>query len=400
MAHRQGRRLKLGILANELFSTKVGRMGGFGWAVQQVSRCFADDPELGVDVVILMGEKPRANAFVPRKLHGSRVLWPNKSKLLRATKLRAERLDLILSIDYRPNYRFFFYFLPRVPIVIWVRDPWDSQDRSEVATLRIPGQDSERPAGVEGFATCSLRQVSRLSNLMRRPLLFATTAQFLAAKIPDAYGLDPEMIHSLPNIIHPVGAISKASRPTVVYLARLDPTKRPWVFAALAECFPHVEFIVMGQNHIPGPCSWEFRNLPANLRLLGHVNETKKRELLSAAWLLISPSIHEGLCVSFLEALACETPLIACSDPEGIVTRFGIFVGKYPGTGLEALPALKSALHELLNDTGRRLGLGAEGRVWVNAAHSRTKFLKALSNLCVLAGTDLQAYHRLTAHQN
>ena len=143
MVNRQGRRLKLGILANELFSTKVGRMGGFGWAVQQVSRCFAEDPELGVDVVILMGEKPRANAFVPPKLHGSRVLWPNESKLLRATKLRAERLDLILSIDYRPNYRLFFYFLPRVPIVIWVRDPWDSQDRSEVATLRIPGQGSD-----------------------------------------------------------------------------------------------------------------------------------------------------------------------------------------------------------------------------------------------------------------
>ena len=95
MARRQGRRLKLGILANELFSTEVGRMGGFGWAVQQVSRCFAEDPALGVDVVILMAEKPRADAVQPGKLHGSHVLWPNESKFLRATKLRAERVDLI-----------------------------------------------------------------------------------------------------------------------------------------------------------------------------------------------------------------------------------------------------------------------------------------------------------------
>src|SRR5215472_16223492 len=53
---RTSRRLKLGIVANEIFSTDVGRMGGFGWAVQQVSQCFAEDPTLGVEVVILMGE--------------------------------------------------------------------------------------------------------------------------------------------------------------------------------------------------------------------------------------------------------------------------------------------------------------------------------------------------------
>ena len=30
------KRLKLGLLTNELFSQDLGRMGGFGWAVQQV----------------------------------------------------------------------------------------------------------------------------------------------------------------------------------------------------------------------------------------------------------------------------------------------------------------------------------------------------------------------------
>jgi hypothetical protein len=28
----KSRRLKLGVLANEVFSTEIGRMGGFGWA--------------------------------------------------------------------------------------------------------------------------------------------------------------------------------------------------------------------------------------------------------------------------------------------------------------------------------------------------------------------------------
>jgi glycosyltransferase involved in cell wall biosynthesis len=230
-------------------------------------------------------------------------------------------------------------------------------------------------------------------------MLFAATARFVAAKVQEAYGHDPGVVHSLPNIINPVGTIKKASRPTIVSLARLDPTKRPWVFAALAERLPHVEFIFMGQSHFRGPGSWEARNLPANVRLLGHVNETTKRELLSNAWLLVSTSIHEGLSVSFLEALACETPPVACLDPEGIVSRFGAFVGNYPGTGLEALPALEWAVNELLNDTDRRLRLGADGRAWVSATHSRARFLDALSHLCALAGVDVHASSRLAAHQ-
>ncbi len=400
MEHHLSRRLKLGIIANELFSTDVGRMGGFGWAVQQVSRCFADDPGLGVDIVTLMGERSRRNADLPNELHGSRVLWRNESKWIYAKRLRSEGIDFLLSIDYRPNFRFFFNVLPRVPIVIWVRDPWDSNDRGEVASLRIPDQESKQPPATKGFDTRRLRRVARVSRLMRRPLLFAATTPFLAQKVPDAYGVNQEAVHSLPNIINPAGTISKANRPLVVSLARLDPVKRPWVIAALAERFPDVEFIFMGQKHFEGPLSWQPRNLPANVRLLGHVNEKGKQELLSAAWLLINTSIHEGLSVSFLEALACETPIVACLDPEGIVSKFGAFVGRYPGTGLEALPSLEAAVHELLNDTDRRLRLGAEGRRWVSATHSRTTFLKGLSKLLVRARIDAQVADRLITRQS
>ena len=331
---REARRIKLGIVANELFSTDLGRMGGFGWAVQQVSRCFADDPTLGVDVVILMAEKRFQGAALPRELHGCRVFWRAGTRWHSVKELRSERIDLLLCIDYRPNYRFFFYALPRVPIVIWARDPWDRDDRSKVATLRIPGQALSQPRGTKGLTSSSLGGIARMFHLIRRRLLFATTAQFLAGKVADAYGIDPGVVHPLPNIINPVfGPVTKSSRPTVVSLARLDPTKRPWIIAALAERFSNVDFIFMGQSYVRGPGSWEVCGLPRNARLLGHVGEIEKRRLLSEAWLLVNTSIHEGLAVSFLEALACETPLIACVNPEGLVSRFGVFVGTYLGAG-------------------------------------------------------------------
>jgi len=381
------RPLRLGILTNEVFSTDVGRMGGFGWAVQQVSRCFADDPALGVDVIILMGEKPRGNAR-PRELHASRVLWPRpiesdirvKRLLQRFIRLQSERIDLLLCIDYYPNYSAFIQMLPNVPVVIWVRDPWDGHDHREIATLRIPGQPDLQPQGL-GQNYSNIRRVARMRRFIRRPLLFATTTPFLATRAAEAYGLDPMVVRSLPNIISPVDMISKSPRATVAFLGRLDPIKRPWVFAALAERFPHVEFIFMGQSHFRGPGSWKPCNLPANVRLLGHVNEVEKRELLSKAWLLVNTSIHEGLAVSFLEALACETPLLACVDPEGIVSRFGAFIGNYSGTGLEAVPVLESAMRELLSDSERRARLGAEGRAWVTAIHDRASFLRALSDI-------------------
>ena len=392
------KRLKLGIIANELFNIDLGRMGGFGWAVQQVSRCFADDPTLGVDVVILMGEKQTDGAALPRELHGCKVYWQAGRFLHSVKQLRSERIDLLLCIDYRPSYRFFFYALPRVPVVIWVRDPWDRSDRTQVATLRIPGQGALKPRGTKRLNTSSLGQIARLFHLVRRRLLFATTAQFLAEKVAEAYGIEPGVVYPLPNIINPIsGPVAKSNRPTIVSLARLDPTKRPWIFAALARRFPDVDFIFAGQSYVRGPGSWEATGLPQNTFLLGHVGEIEKRRLLSQAWLLVNTSIHEGLAVSFLEALACETPLIACVNPEGLVSRFGMFVGTYPSTGMEALPALELAVVELLNDADRRQRLGADGRAWVSSAHNKGTFLKALSHLCILAGIDKHASSRLIA---
>src|SRR5262249_35819143 len=267
-------------------------------------------------------------------------------------------------------------------------DPWDGQDRREIATLRIPGQPDLQPQGI-GQDYSNIRWVAKMRRFMRRPLLFAATSPFLAAKAADAYGLDPMVVHSLPNIISPVDMISKSPRTTVAFLGRLDPVKRPWVFASLAERFPHVEFIFMGQSHFGGPGSWEPFNLPANVRLLGHVNEVEKREVLSKAWLLVNTSIHEGLAVSFLEALACETPLLACVDPEGIVSTYGMYAGRFNGTGLDALPHLMSRLTRLLTDGTLRTRFGQQGRAWVESTHTRAAFLTSFRELCVRAGVPM-----------
>jgi glycosyltransferase involved in cell wall biosynthesis len=379
---RAGSSIRLGIVANEMFAPEIGRMGGFGWAVRQVSECFAKDPSLGVDVTLIMGEWLKNEAQALATIHGSPVIWREKRLFKYLAQLRRKRFDVLLAIDYRPNFRRIFYGLPRTPVLIWVRDPRDADDVERVRTLRIPGAENRIPYDAVSSQTTSLSQVVRISQLMRRPVSFAVTSRHLEMKIPGCYGVEVKPVDVLPNIISlQPSDPGKSKDPLVVFLGRLDPIKRPWIFAELAKRFPGVQFLFMGQKHFQGPGAWDEGILAPNVRMLGHIGESDKTRLLSSAWVLINSSIHEALSISFLEALACETPIISSLDPDGLVSRFGIHAVNWPGTGLEGLPAFESALQRLLGDEELRRRLGREGRAWVNHVHNRIEFLAAFRRI-------------------
>jgi glycosyltransferase involved in cell wall biosynthesis len=387
ISHSPIKRIKLGIVANEFFGREVGGAGGFGWAARQVANLFNQHPEHGVDVVFLNRTLQRDEAAVESLVHDTRMIARDATWLSDLQRLRAERFDLLLMIDYRPSYRFFAAALPQTSIVVWVRDPRTAADMREINTLRIPGAEAELPQGIAEVDSRSLSKIVRGSRLFGRRVLFATPAPGLSAKVPATYGVRPSEVFFLPNIIDlNLADVSKSARPSVVFLGRLDPIKRPWLFVKLAEQFPDVDFVFMGQSHFRGAGAWAPVDLPANLRLLGHVGEEEKSKLLASSWTLVNTSIHEALAVSFLEALACETPIISCQNPEEVVSRFGVYVGRWDGTGLEALPLFVEALKKLLSDTALRLKLGKEGRAWVAETHTLKRFLHAFRDLCATVG--------------
>lgn len=373
---------KVGVVANEFFDLAIGRMGGFGWATRQVAACFNRNPDLNVEIVFLAGELYGTPDKAEDTVHGCRLILRQKNRWDYCQTIWAEQFDLLLSIDYRPSYRSIFWLLPRTPILVWVRDPRPPEDVDKINTLRIPGENT-RPKGIDPIDCTSLAQVVNYSKWLGRSTLFATTASFLDAKVPGTYGVQPKTVHFLPNIIDiDPGVIQKSDRPRVVFLARLDPYKRPWLFTALAQQFPDVEFIFLGKAHFKGQGAWEAEALPPNIKMMGHVDGDEKIQLLSSAWALINTSIHEGLAVSFLEALICETPILSCQDPEQVVSRFGIFTGRWDGTGMEGLPHFIEGLRQLLNDDELRTRLGREGRQWVMNTHNQTAFLQAFKTLC------------------
>ncbi len=320
-------------------------------------------------------------------MHGSRVVLRQPTRLANLRAVRRERFDLLLSIDYNLGYSVFMRALPRTPVIVWVRDPRTAEDAARIHGVRIPGAENEKPQGLMSHDGTSLAGIARGSAWMGRQLMLATPTPLLVRKLEGTYGFEPWNFYFLPNpILLDPPVAKKSEKPTVVFLARLDPYKRPWLFAELARHFPHVEFRFLGQSHFTGAGSWRADDLPPNVRMLGHVEEQEKLRLLSEAWVAINTSVHEGLAVSFLEALACETPLLSCVNTGFVVSRYGIFTGRFDGSGLESIGAFRAGLQTLLDNPSLRYDLAQKGRAWVRATHSRHNFISAFNRLAARAG--------------
>ncbi|MBI4790118.1 MAG: glycosyltransferase family 4 protein [Chloroflexi bacterium] len=386
---RNGKHIRLGALGDEFFDARLGGFGGFGWATRMLADCFVGHPERGVDLVFF-SNRLRQNGVRETCVHDTRLVLRGNNRAQDWRNLRRERLDLLLLFDYNLGYRFHCAALARTPVALWARDPRTLEDWEKIRTLQIPGQENAPPQGIVPNDCNSVAALARLSRWARRPFLFATPNPAFAEKMRGAFGVESELLF-LPNVIRPFpGAPTKSNRPRVVFLGRLDPIKRPWIAVELARRLPDVEFLLLGTAHYRGAGGWEPRDLPPNIQAIGQADEEQKWRALASAWVVVNTSIHEGLAVSFLEALACETPIVSCVNPAGIVERYGIFVGTWLGTGLDGVPSFAAALEKLLRDDVLRARLGKAGRAWVNATHTEARFLESFSALCQRAGVGRQ----------
>ena len=372
------RPLRVGIVANEFFDRASGRIGGFGWAAANAARSLRETPGAHAEVVFLTGERGAAARGEETRVHDTRLLLPSRDY---AERVRRLDLDLLLLIDYRRGYRRVLDALPRVPFVLWSRDPWDASDRAALRTLRIPGAADAPPSGYERPVDATLREVARRARWRRRRWLVATTTPCLAPKVAEAYGVAPPRVHWLPNPVPPGPTPRRAARPTVLWLGRLDAIKRPWLVVDIARRLPDVEFRIAGDAYVEGPLRWQPSDLPPNVRLEGHLEGKPKEDALASAWLLLGTSIHEGLPISFLEAFAAGLPIVSCQDPEGVASRFGRAIPRCDGSGEDAVPDFAKAIAELVSDTDERQRLGNAAREWVATTHSRERFLLAFREL-------------------
>lgn len=374
-------RLRIGIVANENFDPNLGRLGGFGWVA--MSAATALKGQAWAEPTFLLASIETPDGVV--ESHGVRTLSRKRGSILvgDVRRLAAEELDLLLLIDWRPEYRRVLAAKPRTPVVLWVQDPRTPYDNKRIQSLTLPNANV-RPAGVADIDCTSWATAERSSRALRRPYLYAAHAHYLEEKIQGTYGVAPREVSFLADPLnHPDDQVLKPrpTRPSVVFLGRLDPIKRPWLFVQLARRFPEVDFIVLGQSHFAGPHGWQPQDVPSNVQLRGHVGEEEKATALSEAWVCINTSIHEALPISFLEALGWRVPLLAAQDPDEVVSRFGLYVGRSGGDGTELLPRLEDGLRILLTNDELRERRASAGRQWVTGTHTASAFRSGLRQI-------------------
>jgi len=201
--------------------------------------------------------------------------------------------------------------------------------------------------------------------------------QYLTVSLPSAeelavLGVDRERIAVVRNGAEPVPAEvvpgaddTRATHPRIAVLSRLVPHKQIedalTAVAALRARFPDVHLDVIGDG-------WWAPNLRACADELGiadavtfhgHVDERRKHEILSTAWVHVMPSRKEGWGLAVIEAAQHGVPTIGYRSSRGLTDSI---VDGVTGLLVDDAPALAEAAADLLADPDTRLMMGEKAR--------------------------------------
>ena len=315
--------MKICLVSPEVFHWGV--YGGFGYLTRLLAKNLT---EKGVDVTIVTQRRPGQKEY--ETLDGFKVIgYPQRRQGIGSLSARRgslkyyEKVDADIYHSEAISYSTYAAYLavPTKKHIITFQDPYDWEEWRRIAKVEPKYGSLKHQLRIEA-------EIRILAETCRKMNKLYSQAHFLIPKTVQLYKLEtvPEY---LPNPVPIPETISeKATTPTVCFLARWDPQKRVELFLGLAERYPDIDFIAMGKSHNPEKDQMlreKYGSIP-NLRLTGFVSETEKQEILSKSWALLNTSIREALPVSFLEALAVETPVISGENPDQLVSTYGYHV--------------------------------------------------------------------------
>lgn len=306
--------MKICLISVEIFAW--GKYGGFGRATRTIGRELA---KRGVEVCAVVpqrkGQKPIEN-LDGITVYGFSPYLPWTARKL----LKNCNADIYHSCEPSHISYMALKAMPQKKHMVTFRDPRDFKDwRME-------------------FDLPSLNRLQVLLNyffennfLVRRSIRkmdgVFTIAEYLVPKVKKMYHLHADPIF-LPTPVAVNDHIEKASTPTVSYLARLDRRKRPTLFLDLAEKFPHVRFLVVGQSRDK---QWEaflykkYEKIP-NIHFMGFIDQFRSDEharIREKSWISVNTATREAMPNSIIEASASKCAILSHVDPDGFASRFG-----------------------------------------------------------------------------
>lgn len=128
-------------------------------------------------------------------------------------------------------------------------------------------------------------------------------------------GIDPESVHHVPHGVNEefLNASSGTESDFVLHVSKYSPHKNPEALIQVARQL-ETTFKIVGKgwrdNYGKGTHGDELAAIP-NVDILGYVSKERLIELYTEAKLFYFPSIYEPFGLPILEAMACETPVVA-----------------------------------------------------------------------------------------
>jgi glycosyltransferase involved in cell wall biosynthesis len=323
--------MRISFIVSEVFTEK--RFGGFGWLVRVIGRELVKQ---GFEVFVLAWRDPGypkrfcvngievityPYAFDTKSVFRHLHNYYEFSKILRDVDA-----DVFISIEAMVETLIAEILKRGARHVVWAQDPFDWSDYQLLSSV----DTYYRISKIRFFMNKIIFGLA-----YRKADLVLTQARYYIDKLKKLYDIDPNKVVYLPNPVDYIpdeDSIRKSDEPLVCYLARMDPQKRYWIFFELAKKFPEIKFVAMGKPNILYEERYreivsKYIDLP-NLEIKGFVSEEEKRKILDKCWVMILPSIREGLPIAMLEALAHKCAILSSVNPDGLTEGFGYWAKK------------------------------------------------------------------------
>ncbi|MCD4781956.1 MAG: glycosyltransferase family 4 protein [Candidatus Omnitrophica bacterium] len=410
MAYKQGKAalkhktdtLKMGFITEEFFHMDLRGFGGYGKTVKNISDYYVKNNADYQFKVVMAEGLPKTSVYTAiKQYHDTDVLLrPPKSKYSfgdtreYVKTIRAMDLKLFITIDCYRSYQYPLFLAPHIPLLIWIHDPRDKEEWAKIATVDMVKKQREMddltPLAEEKAR--AIKDILQLGEKFSRKIIFASNGEFLTQRAKSTYAmpeLDPYPLYN-PMVLPEDRIEALSQKPSLLFMGRIDPVKRPWVVFELAKKFPQVDFYIAGATHRPDMMQSliDGARHQDNILFLGLVGGDKKHQVLKQCWGLINTSIHEGLPVSFQEAFAYAKPIISCHDPDGLVSRFGYFTGEVLGEGTdeESINKFSEQIKLFVSDSKQRREKGEAAQAHVAEVYSFENFNKCFKNILIKEG--------------
>jgi glycosyltransferase involved in cell wall biosynthesis len=309
--------VKVCLICVELFAW--GKYGGYGSATRLLGR---ELQRRGVSVSAVI---PRRGDQKPvEELDGITVLgFPVRAPWVARRLLRDCNADIYHSEHPSLATRLAIDAMPTRKHLITFRDPHALADW--LIELRHPSTSRLRT-----LLSCVYESLGVRSAVRRADGLFCCNPD-MEPRVRQVYG-KVATLRTLPSpIAIPHRAMRKSPEPTVCFVGRWDPRKRPELFLETAARWPEVRFVAVGKAADARHDAALRRRYGGrrNLELTGFIDPFVSEALSNVferSWVLMNTSSREGLPTSFLEALAHRCALLSAVDPAGVARRFGACV--------------------------------------------------------------------------